>query len=452
MRGKEFKSSMCSNVIVLLAAVPVILLSGCITTGPGHDYASQGKAMREEFAAGTPDGVKNVMESLGKKIKGPDRLPYLEERGRILSLEGDISGSTEDYKAALAILEGIRANTPILEKPTKSSLAAYHNLPFENAALHHFIALNNLLSGKTDEALAAIDKIPAQYDDKTTSALRKNAYESATRENIGLDAALKSIAAQTKNYPCYATNVCVSGTAFGHYLKGVIDEASGNNERALDDYKNALKSCASSRFAAESAMRCARICDSRKDQSNLVNLYGNALRGEICPDNYGKLIVIFEAGFVKARSAMTVPVSCKGKQIMLNLPRYDGTHNPPDELDVFSGAYGARTQVIFDLDEAACDELCETYPDIIVSLASASALRSKSKAGEADLRSWLTLPQAIEIAELFLPAGRQKLACSTMSASQNVNVEIESGKTTILIIAQPGKSLIAESAVLRTDK
>jgi hypothetical protein len=210
-------------------------------------------------------------------------------------------------------------------------------------------------------------------------------------------------------------------------------------------------------------MRTAKILGEKREQRNISQSYGSELQGTPCPDGSGHLVVIFEKGFIKSRSSFRIPFIWDGTILQIVLPFYDMSgYTSSAPLEVSSSATTVSTSTICNLDAMAVRSLKEHYNGILLRqilrmVAKYHMQKEADKQGfgfvtmlanvitdRADDRNWLTLPEFMQVADVFLPAGQHKLNCRHLGLSKDVTIDIEERKTQFLIITQLGARLVVQ--------
>jgi hypothetical protein len=69
----------------------------------------------------------------------------------------------------------------------------------------------------------------------------------------------------------------------------------------------------------------------------------------------------------------------------------------------------------------------------------------------ADDRSWVTLPEDLQVADAFLPAGTRTLSCNYRGMSTPVTLDIQPGRTHYVIVTQLDRNLLVQSADIVSD-
>lgn len=469
-----------ASALVALLLPAVLLLAGCASTTNMRNsitgYSGQARDFQSAMSSGNPAKLQRAINSISSDCQSPDRILYLQERGRMFSILKDRTASEADYQIASDVFEAERMKAVISASEAFFSASAiasndmaipYNGYGFEKVMLHNLQALNFILDRNYDFARIELNHadVEQQYSLEKHQKLVAQAEAEQQQQQLDLESANASVSQRLSTDMFGAGAVKNSfQNAFTFYLRGCLFEDSRDYDKALIEYKKALEIYPNNRFIAESAMRTARLNGSRRDAQNLVDVFGNALKGNPCPEGQGRLVVVYEAGFVKGRSSFEIPFLWNDNVLTLLLPYYDMfDYSPAPELDVSVDGDGARTQTICNLDAMAVRSLKEDYPAILVRqvLRMIAKYKMQKQAGDgaigvlmkvanlvtdnADDRNWRTLPQEVQVAELFVPAGKTTVTCSSLSLSGSLDIEVKPEQTSFLVVTQLGQLLVMES-------
>jgi uncharacterized protein len=458
----------------------MLFAAGCASTTNMRNtitgYSGQAHDFQSAISSGNSNRLQRQIDDIATECKSPDRILYLQERGRMYSILKNRAASEADYQIASDVFENERMKAVISASGTfftATALASndmaipYSGYGFEKVMLHNFQAINFILDHNYDFARIELNHadVEQQYSLEKHQKLVTEAEQQKQQQSLNMDSANASVAQKTSMDMFGAGAVKNSfQNAFTFYLRGSLFEDSRDYDKALIEYKKALEIYPGNRFIAEAAMRTARLNGSTRDAQNLVNVFGNALKGDPCPKGYGRLVVVYEAGFVKGRSSFEIPFLWNDNVLTLVLPFYDMSgYRPAQELDVSVGGVGSRTQTICNLDAMAVRSLKEDYGAILVrqALRMIAKYKMQSQAGDgalgllmtvanvitdnADDRNWRTLPQEVQVAEMFLPSGQNVVSCSSMSLAGSIALDIRPEQTHFLVVTQLGQLLVLQS-------
>jgi hypothetical protein len=186
----------------------------------------------------------------------------------------------------------------------------------------------------------------------------------------------------------------------------------------------------------------------------------------------GELLVLFEDGFVPAKSEIKIPLPVPRVGIVaIAFPFYSDRWNPPSSLELVANSQLlGRTEPLCDFRALAVKALKEKVPviatrQIIRAAAKGATTRKLEKdagplAGffsmiwnivseNADLRSWLTLPATAQILRTTLPADlyRLQLRFDGKTSPIYTDIDIEPDGKTILHVIRAGKQVYVSTAL-----
>ena len=479
--SKKYVTYTCAAILAMGA---VLCSTGCSSASVFKNYPSQVNPVINRVKKNEP--LKEPL--FVKQAQGKDKTLYLMERGRVEQLFGDVGNSRSDYDAALA---AIRENDE-KAKVSASGVAAqatavllndnaipYEAAGYERVLLRYSQAVNYLSAGDLNGARVEISNADAEQKDaeekhakaieKATKDSEDKALSVVTEKYAGLD----EIAGKVKNS-------FQNGAAY--YLSGLIYESLGDRNNAYISYKQALEIFPENKTLQRDVSRIATR-DSRLDDlaefKSRFNLAEDEIKGLVDPEGYGRIIVLYEDGFIAQKKEIKIPIpminpaSLKdGVQIsdlngvvFIAFPIYDISWVEPSPLSIKSGDVTGETMPLCYVNALAVKSLKEKIPAMVVrqvARAAAKAVATKVASDQggtlgmlaasavgyatenADLRSWLTLPQDIQVCRTALPAGDHQLMLSTGGGAQKkIDIKVEAGKTTFVHVVGAGANLLA---------
>lgn len=449
--------------IICLTALAVGMV-GCATTSqvmnPAANHPDRAVSFRNALQSDGTAQLTASLNQLNRLANSQDRILFLHERGRLQSLTGDLDAGIRDFQEASDWFEEQRMRPSLsLTQTFFSSVALatndlaipYDGAHYEKVMLHNLQAINYLRKG--DFSRARIELNRADVEQEFAREQNRRLVDSARRElsdeNISMDAVNRALQqAEQRMASVRATATSPFLNAFTYFFSAVLFEHFEEWDRALIDYRKALEIQPDHPVLRESYQQLNR----RRAGG------GGAWAGQ------GRVIVLYNDGFIANRSALQVPFVYDTSILHISLPYYDA-HNiarpVPLLLEAGSGLSG-QTAVLSDLNSMAVHELKARYPAILVrQVLRLIVKREVQKAAEEespllgflanvmnvvtdrpDLRSWTTLPANQQIASLHLPPGPHELKFGTnRSSMQSVNFDLESGQTVFLIVDRTGNRL-----------
>ncbi len=442
------------RVAKVLAGVWLLAaLQGCGTFATSHPQ--EAGAYRQAIA--TADTAE-VLARLGKQSASSDRLLYLLEAGRIQQIDGDFAASRATFARAIEMFaaQDLEAQVRLEHWAavggsllTNDKLLDYRGFGYERIFVHYFQALNYLGLGDAEGAavefrrLAYEQQVLEAQHEKTLALARQEARENRipvqqlqSEHFAGLDRYTADIRSSLLNAQAYVT-----AAAFWASRQAIDD--------ARIDYLKALQIRPGSRLIET---RLARLDADPVQQSPTA-----------------QLVILYEEGFVPARVPVGIPLpTLDGGFIALQFPVYAlERRSAPVPLQVEVGPAGTvSTELMVDVSKLAAKSLSEQMPMLLLR----QTLRGYSKyqlqrqarrmgggwgqlfasiynlvSEQADLRSWLTLPNSLQVAQIEVPAGEQQVHLRTPQGLQTWPLRIAAGETRVLrVISTPGRTRIQD--------
>lgn len=441
------------GLTIVLAAS---LLSGCATTSVFNPYPNQALAYKAAISQGTID---SITPQLAVKAKSQDKLLYLCESGRLHQLNKQFEASKDDFAKALAVYQAdddkARISASALAADATSLLSNDNAIPysgygFERIFVHHFQALNYLALKDVDGASVELRRasleqrvLEQQHDkeiSKVESSTAANNFDVGSWDNNPEFAGMNAVAGKVKSS---------FQNAYTFYTSAVIWEAQGEINDALVDYKKAL--------------------EINPNNSQIKQDIQRLSKGQRLGKNQGALVVLYEDGFVPARSGimLSLPDFQHGTYLNIAFPYYaTNLWYQPQPLTVYSDNHRlGQTAEIADVAAMAVKALIEEAPAILLrqllrARAKYELHQQASKDGnvlgsfvttlynmaseQADLRNWLTLPNNAQILRAQLAAGEQSVELALGGSSRSVNVTIAAGRITLLRVVNANNRLLVQ--------
>lgn len=431
----------------------VLLCQGCAST-LFVPYPDQANSWRQAISTNQFNGVS---ESLATKTQGNDGLLYLQEKGRIEQLAGDMSASQSsfngvfaryDAKDNAASVQASSLTSGLTAMVTNDNALAYPGYAYERIFAHAYQALNYLAQGQLEGAQvelrrAALEQRVAQEkNDKDIAKAEQDAADN------NLDLASFDGYFQGLNTAAAAVRSAVNN-AWTYYLSGVIWEASGDYNAALVDYKNALQIVPSSKLLVGAVERASAQIDRRWNPEE------------------GLVVIVHEEGLVPPKREVSIPVPTIHGYFSVAFPTYQALDIlPPQPLQVRgAGSETTSTEVLARVNGMAAKTLKDRIPGMIVrqTLRAAAKYETQKHANDnfglvgalttqiynlvserADLRSWLSLPAYGMGAELMLPAGNQQLVLAAPGANKTLDIPVRAGRITLVRVVHVGSMITAQ--------
>lgn len=419
-----------------------LLLAGCATTSVFIPYTYEAAKYKQSLVQGNTDSALATLEN---KTHSRDRLLYLLERGRLYQVNDQFEQSQADFaqaidlftaredKARISATDLAASSTSLL---TNDNAIPYRGESFERIFVHQFQAFNYL--GQGDVTGANVELRRAALEQRTQELANERAIAKAEAEAREEQVRFPDVDTipQLQGMNTLIGDVkSAFQNAYTFYTSAVIWEAQGEHNAALVDYKKALEINP----------------HSKQLQADVERLDSGAGRtGE------ATLVVLYEDGFIPQRRAFNLnfPDFHNNKIYSIAFPYYsaEGWYRPMPLTIGLQDGQSATTEMIADFGAMAVKALKDKIPQLLVRqvLRARVKYEMQSKAQEsgsfaafattlynvvseqADLRSWLTLPNNAQVQRLQTTAGEQQLQLSTAAGSLTLNLELAAGSTTVL--------------------
>lgn len=445
-------------------------LGGCAVSSLFTPYPDQAQTFKNAIYQGEIGLLADrnaVLLDLEDERESADHMLYMMERGRIGQLSENFDSSKTDFEQVIAAFEeqDLAATVQVGETAaqgasllTNDNAIPYKGSGYERIFAHHHQAFNYLGNNDRDGAAVEFRKVALeqsilleQHEKEVTEA-----YEDAEENSIDVN----TLSTQFAGLDTVAGKVKSSfQNAYTFYASAAFWEATGELNSALVDYKKAFEINPGNTFIQQDI---ARI--SKKLGDNVEGVETNEPSS-----GQGTVVVLFEEGFVPAKSEIKVPIpTLDGGIITLAFPFYDTNVWPMTQtLRVMSSEYTefGVTQELVDVGALAVKDLKEQLPQLLVR----QALRGFTKyqlqkqsadqlglAGQfaanlyniisesADRRSWLTLPNTVQAMRFNLGAGEQTLHLATPTTQAQVSLLVPENKTVILRVVGVNNQLIPQ--------
>lgn len=450
-----------------------LLLAGCSATTTFWPYPHKIASFQQQLTTATPPNFRKALKS---ERRGNDKILYNLEHGRAAQLFGQTAISRDAFAVAIATIRSNEERALVSAGQIGSTLASFatndNALPYagegyERVLLHHYQALNYLLDA--DLSGAGVEFRWANSEQQ--EALNRHAKELERAEREAQKRSMGNAAENSEFQRRYAQLDEVAGrlknsfqNAYSFYLSGVVYELQREENDAYIDYKKALEIYPENSFVQRDVLRLARQMRMDDDLVALAKRFPalyNAM--SLAPKSAeGELILLYEEGFVPPREEIKLPFFLPGGLVTLAFPYYRVQWRDSRPLEVLTGnVVLGRTELLCDVQGLAVKSLQEKMPIILTRqavravskvLAQQAAKEKFGAAGQlgmmaysvisenADLRSWLTLPEKVQILRVRLPAGRQQLRLQSLNGllGTEIAIDVKSGGKTIVYAVKTG--------------
>jgi hypothetical protein len=416
---------------------------------------------------------QKAFEQISKKVDGVDKILYLQERGRISTLIGNYDVSTKDFNQVKELYESNSMRPIISVSDTATNVASivtndniipYAGEFYEWVFVHTYQMLNYLNNQDIQGAMVEM---------RNAANLQKRAEEQHEKEMIQAEDNAKkngiSRAEIEKQFdkPYAEMELAASKVknsfqnASTYYISGVLREMANDND-AYIDYKKAWEICPENKYIIQSLYRLAND-QKRNDLPMLRDKYGRMnIPSSIDTAKKGRLVVLYEDGFVPPKDQIKLPLLIAGKIYTIAMPYYKSEWKDPVQINIYDGNNViGQTESICLVRSLAVKALKEKYLSICIRQALRLVAKdqiqraAQAKGGilgklavgtvdaaitNADVRSWLTLPDNLQVADFWFPSGSYSIAFGVNPTPGNrVDVNIKSGQTHFLHVINTGR-------------
>ncbi|GAB4293281.1 MAG: hypothetical protein Fur0034_00220 [Desulfuromonadia bacterium] len=445
-----------------------LFLSACAATTTFTRYPSKIAPYKQSLSTVRPPDLSQCLVS---ECSSADAILYWMERGRMAQIVDSLDVSMRDYAAAMekirenddrAVVSASQIGSNAAAVMVNDNAIPYEGEWYERIALHHYQAINYLRKGDLEGARVEARRANAEQEE----ALRRfegeveKATEKAKEKGIGPAqlgpvhrqyAQLDEIAGKVKNS---FQNACT------FHLSGLIYELAGEENDAYIDYKRALEIHPDNRTLQRDVIRLAKRLGMGDDLSELTRRF--SIDPDTIPAEGGNVVVIHDEGFVPEKKEVKIPVPIPGSGIIaLAFPIYEPKYAPPLPLEVLIDEQDHPwSEPLCDYRILAVKALKEKVPSMvtrmviraIVKATSAHEAKKRGGAGagllatlwnvvseNADLRSWLTLPEASAITRFSIPPGNHEIRFQTATGTTRpLPLTVEPGKLYLIQVTHLG--------------
>ena len=474
-------------------SVLLVGLSACSTSTLFTSYPDK---MGPNLSAIKQGQYQTSIASLSIEQKSNDYELYAAELGRTEQLAFNYAKSSATYLPLISTVEADQLQAKIQGRKVlvnSASLLSNDNLiPYKLAAyeiiyLYQYQALNFIAQGDLQNALVAARKandlqgfLASQYQQELAAAqdlAQKNNFDQKLIDHTHaeLNARLTALA-DVKN---------AFQNAMSYYLSGILFLASGDNNDAAVAFQQAIEIMPQNTYLQ--TMLLNTMQNQGGSTSKLQN-YQQAFGLKTLPtppQNKALVTVMYEQNFVAEKVPVTLPIYLpKLQQVQtISFPTYPKTTPAITPLHVSivdndSTRMLSDTELMLNTNALAAKDLMQNYPIIFVR----EALRVMTKAGitaaiskganndndddrgnsgaaiaaiilqaysifsdRPDLRSWLTLPQDIQIAQYSISPGTYQVNLSNNNLTLSLPLTLAANRYYLIWVTQYGKEMKAQA-------
>ncbi len=407
----------------------------------------------------------------------PHELLYYVEAGRIAQIQGQISASQQYWMHVRGSIDQTDAG-PLVDVSdlSQQGLALAINdkardymLPaYQKSFLHTFQAWNYLQLHQLDDASVEARQEAYGYQQAVNQneAARKYIEKQVNRLSLDpkiLDQAVDAqwIAAENIALPIYSFS-----NAYANFMNGFIFELKQQWNDALIEYKKALALNSTNLFIQK---RTWRVANKLGLQSQVTALMSKPAKVTTAKKASSEIIVIYEQGWIPELESKRITVAWNQQVQSMELPTYrkpwakqmglsvqvDGHPESISQplLDVYGLAIKslqeqAKSRMIRQLLRVAVKYELNTQAqqrggDIGLALSSMYGIVSE----QADLRTWLSLPNTVHLASFLVEPGAHKIEWrdQTTGLTQSLALQSLAHHTQIIRVMNTGNRYYSQT-------
>ncbi|MEA1926941.1 MAG: hypothetical protein U9N73_01950, partial [Candidatus Auribacterota bacterium] len=408
--------------LLLLTSLILPLLAGCA------GYPQRMAAMKQDFVLGDYEAALSKIDDDDCK-SGDDQLLCLLERATIKQNKGDFEGSNRDFEAAYNVIRDYESRPSVSVRDMSSEVGAalynettlaYKGYGYEKFLIHIYKAINYLMLGDLEGAGVEIRRLDERRKIEVAEHKRAlgDASEAAHEQDLQKDQ-LSDISGQIiQAYgPAYALAESVSNlylSAFGSYLSSLHYDLDGSYSEALIDCRRVI--------AQAPGFESARI-DAVSYGADDIN--SPPVKLDLA--QRGDLLLFFQCGLSPVKREIFIPIPTGDGWLSVAFPVYQTVPTKLEEAVVYiDGRRAGSTGMLSNIEAKQIRNLVDQIPVMIVRQAVRVIIKgvvlhqAGKEAGvwgelamslyntlseQADLRSWLLLPQNIQALRLYPPEG-----------------------------------------------
>ena len=408
------------------------LLAGLVLLQSCASYGQRAATMRDSLMTGRPEAALAIAEK--QDPEGKDVIASLD-KGMLRRITGDYEGSNrilESAKQEIDRLYGVSVTENLAAVTVNETMRSYVGDRYEQLLLHAYMAMNYIELGD---------------------------YDAARVEMLQADVKMREWGDEPEDDP------------FVRYFEGIIYEALGEYDQALVSYRKAYNIYTEKagrpyppapQVLKKDLLRLLDRLGLRDEYDRYKKAFGMAnYRPVEAGEDDGELVVILNNGLAPIRRETAVMIFSPEVQHNLRVafPVYEGKPALLMQPVVETGSGRLAMEQVENVDALARYSLEQAMPGIMArAMARAvvkyntqhSAQENSALAGflmtvtniateRADTRSWTTLPQAIELQRIRLPAGEHEIKIKLMNAAGHAvdeiseKVRIKPGRISFLI-------------------
>ncbi len=444
-----------NKIIRFLLLTTIITLSGC------SSYPERMAVMKQDFVLGNYEKALSEIDDDDCE-GGGEQLLCLLERATIKQNMGDFEGSNRDFETAYDLIRDYENRPTVSIRDMSAEVGAalynettlsYKGYGYEKFLIHIYMALNYLMLGDLEGAGVEIRRLDERRKieiEEHERALR-DAAEAAHEQNLQEDQ-LSDVSSQIiKAYgPAYDLAESVSNlylSAFGSYLSALHYDLDGDYSEALIDCRRII----------------AQVPNFESARIDAVSYGADDIRlpaVELDLNQRGDLLLFFQCGLSPVKKEIFIPIPTGDGWLAVAFPIYQTVPTDLKQAIVYlDGEEAGTTGMLSNIEAKQIRNLVDQIPVMIIRQAVRVIVKgvvlhqvSKEAGGwgelimsiyntvseQADLRSWLLLPQNIQALRLYPPIGKHTVKIDLLGDSGvtlggvSLDLEFKNNQTTLI--------------------
>ncbi|WP_146066665.1 COG3014 family protein [Candidatus Venteria ishoeyi] len=452
-----------------------LIILGLLSTGCASSlwspYPQQIQPQLQQLDQGQTPQLLYTQSSAGNA----DLLLNLLEKARFAQIRGETALSMLTFERALAefddndigaIFRLSDIGSQGVALVTNDNVMPYRGAIFERVFAHHFQALNYLFWKDLEGAGVEVRRGNLAQQQANTRYAKELEKLEAKRQQVPVD--FERANHYFKAMDREAAQVRTSfQNAYSYYVSALIYELRDELDDAYIDYRNALKLAPDNSVIQADVLRLAKQLG---DQETAKTLQQDASLSDNVSDAGGsELIIFYENGFAPPKQEVSFPIPYRYGLVAISFPIYQG-YSIPGSLIVSRDQHRlGRTQMLTKVASMVAKALQEQRVGLIIrqlgrAVAKAELQRFSYDQGgnavgllvnlynlfseHADLRSWLSLPNNVQLLRIHVPAGIHQLQFqdSASGLRQNLSIDAPARSRNILRVINTGSRFYLQMA------
>lgn len=423
-----------------IALVLFLMLGGCATTSsvfiPYPEQVNH-KLLLLEQGRTTPDMKVSKL--------GANKLLNALEEGRVQQIQGNTGKSIEQYRHAIQLFE--RQNQQAIVDLSElgqtgasvvvnDNVRDYQGALFERTFLHLFQAQNYLFQNNLEAAGVEARRMNL-VDKDLLAATRKKRLKAEERANdlpFNLNDESSNLKLRLQRMEEEAAKVKETYfSAYGYFMSALVYELSGYDNSAYIDYRKAYELAPHNQVVADAMIRLGLALGFNDDLPFSQQRIKAADYGNQDPE----VILLYEEGFVPKKQEFSFPIyKYDGGVLVISMPgyfQYSFDNRPLTLMDAQTSGKTWQTSQLMSLQpivsKALKDQQLSSVIRQALRVAAKNELQNKAEkeggvlggvvaslynilSERADLRSWNSLPNNVQVARFFVPPGEHSFELS----------------------------------------